>query len=82
MYLISDDSVSKTDIESFFDGIINEFIHDDGESGALDTLLIAFTPTLTKIHKDIANSNLFTLIVHTLFYWIYSLPEVSWLQFF
>jgi len=60
LQLVSDDSILKADLDTFFDGLVQQFVLDDGESGALDTLLIAFSSTLDNIHRDLARSNLFT----------------------
>ena len=59
LYLTTDDSISKTDLEAFFDDIVKEFINDEDEDGS-NSLLTAFTPLLDKIHKEMAQSNLFT----------------------
>ena len=58
--LVSDDSISKADLDVFFDGLVQQFVFDDGEVNAVGTLLLAFSPLLDFIHKGFAQSNLFT----------------------
>lgn len=58
--LVSDDSISKADLDVFFDGLVQQFVLDDGEMNAVGALLLAFSPLLDVIHKDFAQSNLFT----------------------
>lgn len=60
LQLVSDNSISKTDLYKFFDGLVQQFVLDDGEISAVDTLRLAFTSTLDTIHRDLARSNLFT----------------------
>jgi ubiquitin conjugation factor E4 A len=60
LQLVSDSSISETDLDKFFDGLVQQFVLDDGEISAVDTLRLAFTPTLDNIHRDFAKSNLFT----------------------
>lgn len=60
LQLVSDSSISETDLDQFFDGLVQQFVLDDGEISAVDTLRLAFTPTLDNIHRDFARSNLFT----------------------
>lgn len=60
LQLVSDNSISKTDLHKFFDGLVQHFVLDDGEIGAVDTLCLAFTSTLDTVHRDLARSNLFT----------------------
>lgn len=57
--LVSDDSISKADLDVFFDGLVQQVVLDDGEVNAVGTLLLAFSPLLDVIHKDFAQSNLF-----------------------
>ena len=64
--LVSDDSISKADLDVFFDGLVQQFLFDDGEVNAVGTLLLAFSPLLDFIHKGFAQSNLFTFN-HTYF---------------
>jgi len=58
--LVSDDSIPKADLDLFFDGLVQQFVFDDGEVNALGTLLLAFSPLLDFIHKGFSQSNLFT----------------------
>ncbi|XP_023710863.1 ubiquitin conjugation factor E4 A isoform X2 [Cryptotermes secundus] len=60
LQLVSDNSISKTDLCKFFDGLVKQFVLDDGEVSAVDTLCLAFTSTLDTIHSDLTRSNLFT----------------------
>lgn len=58
--LVSDNSISESDLDAFFDGLVQQFVLDDGENSAVDTLLVAFSSTLDTVHRDVAQSNLFT----------------------
>ncbi|KAJ9594013.1 hypothetical protein L9F63_014573, partial [Diploptera punctata] len=78
LYLTVNDSNTKTDLEAFFDNIVNEFISDDGENDAVAALLGAFTPVLDRIHKKMAQSNLFTFN-HSHFYLLHIFSTRSYL---
>jgi ubiquitin conjugation factor E4 A len=58
--LASDNSILETDLDKFLDGLVQQFVLDDGEIGAVETLRLAFFSTLDDIHRDFARSNLFT----------------------
>ncbi|XP_032664874.1 ubiquitin conjugation factor E4 A [Odontomachus brunneus] len=54
------DDVSKTELSSFISGIIEELIAANEESNIDDVVAVSFSPVLDIIHKDAAESNLFT----------------------
>jgi ubiquitin conjugation factor E4 A len=58
--LVCDDIILEADLDVFFDGLLQQFVLDDGEDGAVDKLRVAFSSSLDTIHRDIAQSNLFT----------------------
>jgi ubiquitin conjugation factor E4 A len=60
LQLVCDDSILEADLDVFFDGLVQQFVLDDGEDGAVDKLRVAFSSSLDTIHKDIAQSKLFT----------------------
>jgi ubiquitin conjugation factor E4 A len=60
LQLISDNSILEADLDVFFDGLVQQFVLDDGENDVVDALLVAFSSTLDTIHRDLAQSNLFT----------------------
>lgn len=60
LQLVSDNSILEADLDIFFDGLVQQFVLDDGEDNAVDTLLVAFSSTLDTIHRDLVKSTLFT----------------------
>lgn len=54
------DDVSKTELSSFISGIIEELIAANENSNIDDVVAVSFSPVLDIIHKDAAESNLFT----------------------
>lgn len=54
------DAVSKAELSSFVSGIIEELIVANEDSDIDDIVTVSFSPVLDIIHKDTAQSNLFT----------------------
>jgi ubiquitin conjugation factor E4 A len=59
--LIADDSISRAYLDVFIDGLVQQFVVEDGEVNAIDTLLLAFTPMLDTVHAEFAEANIFTI---------------------
>lgn len=55
-----DDITSKTELSSFVNGIIEELIAANRESDIEDIITKSFFPVLDIVHKEAAQSNLFT----------------------
>ncbi|GLH02118.1 Ubiquitin conjugation factor E4 A [Gryllus bimaculatus] len=56
--LFADENVTNHNLSYFFEGIIKEFIKEDGEIEVINSLLNAFQLTLDVIHKDFASRSL------------------------
>lgn len=58
--LFTDDITSKSELPSFVNGIIKELIVTNRESDIEDIIIMSFAPVLDIVHKEAAQSNLFT----------------------
>lgn len=58
--LFMDDAISQTELSSFVSGIVEELIAANEDSDLDDIITVSFSPVLDIIHKDAAQSNLFT----------------------